>query len=74
MWHAIASPTDFILLSDQGLQGGELKPMTNDHLSIFCRLDPFLQVFGQFKAWIILNFADIVNFMSLILCPIIFCQ
>ena len=30
-------------------------------LSIFCRLG---QIFGQVKAWITLNFADIVNFVS----------
>ena len=33
----------------------------------------FPSIFGQFKPWIKLNFADIVNFVSLILCPVVFC-
>ena len=28
---------------------------------------------GQFKAWITLNVADVVNFVSLILCLVSFC-
>ena len=28
---------------------------------------------GQFNTWITLNFTDIVNFASLILCLIVFC-
>ena len=44
------------------------------NLSIFCRFDHFPHVFGQFKAWIELNFADFVNFVSLILCPNVFCR
>ena len=44
-----------------------LKLMKNGHFKSFCRLGPFSQVFGQFKAWIILNFADIGNFVLLIL-------
>ena len=28
---------------------------------------------GQFKTWATLNFADVVNFVSLILCLVAFC-
>ena len=42
-------------------------------LSIFLPFGFFLQAFEQFKPWILLNFADIVNFVSLILCSIVFC-
>ena len=59
----------FVLVCDRGLQEGELELLKNDHFNIFFKK----KVFGQFKAWIILNFAEIVNFMSLILCRIVFC-
>ena len=72
MWHVIVFMTIFILLSDQGQQRGELKRMKNDHFKyFFYRLGHFDHVFGQFK-WIILNFAAIITFVSLVLCQIVF--
>ena len=35
MWHAIACPTVFILLSNRGWWGGELKFMKNDYSKYF---------------------------------------
>ena len=47
--NVVACPIVFILLWDKGRQGRVLKLMECSKLSIFSRLGPFVQLFGQVK-------------------------
>ena len=39
--------------------------------NIFSRLGPFIQVFGQFKEWLILELHNMIKLAPILACPIV---
>ena len=62
-------PNCFLLWSRSACRSAHLREMVN--FKYFYHLGSFIQVFGHFKVWTTLNFSNIVNFMSLILCSVV---
>ena len=66
-------PIIFVLFDDADWQGGLLKLMKNDHFfSIFSRLGPFPQVFGQVKRRFMLKLHKIIRVSHVVASSIVF--